>query len=138
MYWNERNLHLVGLPDGRIAELTMEASTDMGQTLRGLSRTGFVDGGTFNRKLANRTDFQLRRDQATGTLPTDARVEYRFRDTLGGWSPSYSLALGGSYQPVITKWALGMFRQRQHEISFTNVGDFVLAGASVTTETVES
>jgi hypothetical protein len=131
LYWNERNLHLVGLPDGRIAELTMEAATDMGQTLRGLSRTGFIDAGSFNRKKCERVDFQLRRDEGVGTLPTDARVEYRYRDTLGGWSPADSIALGGTYQPVATKWSKGIFRQRQHEISFTNANDFVLAGASM-------
>jgi len=133
-----KNKHLVGLSDGTIGEITMDATTDMGLTLRGLSRTGFIDAGTFNRKKCERVDFQLRRDQAVGTLPTDARTEYRYRDTLGTWSPPDVLMLGGSYQPVVTKWAKGMFIQRQHEISFTNASDFVLAGATMTLTTAES
>jgi hypothetical protein len=138
MYWPERNLHLVGLSDGRIAELTMDATTDMDFDLRGLSRTGFVDGGTFNRKTCQRVDFQLRRDQAVGATATDPRVEYRYRDSLGTWSQSDFIALGGSYQPVVTKWAKGQFRQRQHEISFTNASDFVLAGATMSVNVEES
>lgn len=138
LYWPEKNLHLVGLSDGTIAELTMEATTDMGNTLRGFARTGFQDAGSFNRKTCQRVDFQFRRDQAVGTAPTDPRVEYRYRDSLGAWSPADSLALGGSYQPVVTKWAKGQFRQRQHEISFSNAGDFILAGATMTLETMES
>ncbi len=138
MYWPERNLHLVGLDDGTIGELTMEATTDNGLTLRGLSRTGFGDAGTFNRKTCQRVDFQLRRDQAVGSSTTDPRIEYRSRDSLGTWNPSDSIALGGSYQPVVTKWAKGQFRQRQHEISFTNASDFVLAGATMSITTEES
>lgn len=138
MFSPTRNLHLVGLSDGRIAELTMDASTDMGQTLRGLSRTGFADQGTFNRKHCQRVQLQLRRDQAVGTEPTDARVEYRYRDNLGGWSASTAFPLGGSYEPVVDKWSLGVFRQRQHEISFTNAGGFLLAGATMTVEPMES
>lgn len=138
VYWAAQNMHLVGLSDGRIAELTMDATTDMGQTLRGLARTGFTDLGTFNRKTCQRVDFQFRRDAAVGVLPSDPRVEYRYRDSLGEWSPSDSLALGGSYQPVVTKWAKGQFRQRQHEISFSGASDFVLAGATMTTTTMES
>jgi hypothetical protein len=133
-----RNLHLVGLSDGTIAVLTMDASTDMGETLRGLDRTGFVDHGTFARKHCQRVQLQLRRDAAVGTEPTDARVEYRYRDTLGGWSASTAFPLGGSYEPVVDKWSQGVFRQRQHEISFTNARDFVLAGATITIEPLES
>lgn len=133
-----KNMHLVGLSDGTIGELTMEATTDNGMALRGLSRTGFVDAGTFNRKTCQRVDFQFRRDQAVGTTPADPRVEYRYRDSLGTWSQADSLALGGSYQPVVTKWGKGQFRQRQHEISFTNASDFVLAGATMTLDPVES
>lgn len=138
MFWPEKNLHLVGLADGTIGELTFDASTDKGKTLRGLARTGFMDVGSYNRKTCKRVDFQLRRDAATGITPADPRVEYRYRDSLGEWSPPDYLALGGSYQPVVTKWAKGQFRQRQHEIAFNNASDFVLAGASMTLETMES
>lgn len=138
LYWQDRNLHLVGLADGTIGELTMEASTDMGNTLRGFARTGFMDCGSYNRKHCQRVDFQLRRDQAVGTTPTDARMEYRYRDDLGGWSIPDEIPLGGSYQPVVTKWAKGLFRQRQHEISFTNVSNFTLTGASMAVTTLES
>lgn len=138
MYWEAQNKHLVGLSNGTIAELTMDATTDMGQTLRGFARTGFMDLGTFNRKTCQRVDFQLRRDLADGATSTDPQVEYRYRDSLGEWSAPDFLTLGGSYAPVVTKWSKGQFRQRQHEISFSNASDFVLAGATLTYETVES
>lgn len=133
-FWPDRNMHLVGLSDGTIAELSRDAATDMGKTLLGISRTGFQDRGTFTRKLCNRVQVQLRRDAAVGTAPTDPRVEYRYRDTLGQWSRSYPFPLGGSYQPVLDKWSLGMYRQREHEIRFSNASGFVLAGATETFE----
>lgn len=133
-----QNLHLVGLSDGTIGELTMEATTDMGKTIRGLSRTGFGDCGTFNRKKCDRVDFQLRRDQAVGTTPTDARMQYRYRDDLGAWSQADEIPLGGTYQPIATRWSKGVFCQRQHEISFTNASNFILAGASMTFTSMES
>lgn len=135
---SSRNVHLVGLSDGRIAEMTTEASTDMGQTLRGLVRTGFNDQGSFARKDCQRLFLQLRRDAVVGAEPTDPRVEYRFRDTLGSWSTSTAFPLGGSYEPIVDKWSQGIFRQRQHEISFTNAGGFVLSGAVMTFEQLES
>jgi hypothetical protein len=138
LYWAERNVHLIGLADGSIGELTMSATTDMGKTIRGVSRTGFLDGGTFNRKKCDRVDFQLRRDAAVGITPTDARMQYRYRDDLGAWSIADEIPLGGSYQPVVTKWSKGVFRQRQHEISFTNASNFVMTGASMTTTAMES
>lgn len=116
----------------------MDASTDMGQTLRGLARTGFSDYGTFSRKHCQRVQLQLRRDAAIGTEPTDPRVEYRYRDNLGGWSASTAFPLGGSYEPVVDKWSQGIFRQREHEISFSNANNFILAGATMTLETLES
>lgn len=125
------NVHLVGLENGTIGELTMDATTDMGATLRGFSRTGFTDFGTFNRKVCQRVDFQLRRDAATGTTATDPRMQYRYRDDLGAWSNPDDILLGGSYQPVVTKWSKGMFIQRQHEISFSNASNFILTGASL-------
>src|SRR6476620_3864968 len=137
-FWLDKKLHLVGLPDGTIGELTMSASTDKGWTLRGLSRTCVIDAGTFNRKTCQRVDFQLRRDQAVGITPVDPRVEYRYRDSPGTWSPTDSIVLGGSYQPVVTKWAKGQFRQRQHEISFSNASDFILGGATISLTVEES
>lgn len=138
VYWSLGKKHLVGLSDGTIGELTMEATTDMGKTLRGFARTGFQDNGTFARKTCQRVDFQLRRDAATGATTTDPRVQYRYRDSLGEWSQPDFLALGGSYTPVVTKWAKGQFRQRQHEIAFDGASDFVLAGATMTVTTEES
>lgn len=138
VYWADKNLHLVGLSDGTIGQLTMDATSDMGSVLKGVARTGFQDLGTFSRKTCQRVDFQFRRDAAVGATPTDPRVEYRYRDDLGAWSSADFLALGGQYQPVVTKWSKGQFRQRQHEISLNTASDFILAGATMTTQTMES
>lgn len=137
-FWSDKNLHLVGMSDGTIAQLSASASTDLGSTIRGQSRTGFQDRGTFSRKQCQRVALQVRRDASVTTTGTDPRVEYRYRDDLGQWSPVRTAQLGGTYQPVQPFWSLGMYRQREHEITLSNAAGFVLAGATESFEAVES
>ncbi len=131
-YWNERNVHLVGLADGRIAELTFEAHTDDVYPLAAESETGFQDRGTFVRKLCQRVQLQLRRGE---TVPPDVApvVELRYRDDLGNWKQALRFSMGAAeYQPIVDAWSLGMYRQRQWKLSYSGGGSFTLAGATET------
>jgi hypothetical protein len=43
-----------------------------------------------------------------------------------------TLGEAGDYATVVDAWSLGMYRTRQHEIRFTDAGEFILAGATET------
>jgi hypothetical protein len=137
-YWPDQNLHLVGLSDGRIAVLTFDAFLDDVHPIKAVSRTGFHDRGTLVRKQCNRIQAQLKRGATvpTATAPT---VELRYRDDLGAFKQAKALSLGaGDYQPVIDAWAVGMYRQRQWEITFIDNAEFVLTQAKETFTPAES
>jgi len=129
-YWAERNLHLVGLSDGTIGELTFDAATDNGLPIKAVSETGFQDHGTFLRKINERVYLQFRRG---GTAPpaTAPTVTLRYRDDLGAWKVAKSISMGAAnYQPTVPTDCLGEYRQRQWRIEWTGGSDFLLAGAS--------
>lgn len=129
-YWDDRRVHLVGLDDGTIGELSFSYGDDMGQTIRAISRPGFQDQGTFNRKMGQRVDLQLKRGD-TAPPATAPVVELRYRDDLGAWKSAKRFSMGaGQYQPVVTAWAQGMYIQRQYELQWSGGGGFLLAGAT--------
>lgn len=134
VYWPERNVHLVGLADGSIGEMTTDAYSDMGETIKAISRTGFRDGGTGVRKLCQRVQLTMKRG-ATLSGATAPIAELRYRDDLGAFNTIASYSLGAAdYTPTIDKWSLGMYRDRQYELAFENNAEFVLTGARETVE----
>lgn len=134
-YWDSQgqNMHLVGMPDGTIAELTPLANDDLGTTIKAVSRTGFQNRGTFTRKLCNRARLQFR-----GPMPasTSQVVELRYRDDLGGFKRAIQWSPGK--QPVVEKYNLGIYRQRQWEVEWSGGGQFVLTGATESLEMGDS
>lgn len=132
-YWPDKKLHLVGLSDGRIAQLSTSATQDDGKQIIARSRTGFVDRGTFNYKTGERVQLQLKRG-FTAPGSTAPVVEYRYRDDFGDFQPAVRRSLGnaGDYGTVVDAFSLGMYRNREHEVSFTDAGEFILAGATET------
>ncbi len=139
VYWPEKNLHLVGLDDGNIGQLSLEATTELGETVKALCRTGFRDGGTLSRKLCQRLQVTLRRGFTATTEDVVPSAEIRYRDDLGAFSNPLTFSLGaGDYTPTLERWGLGMYRQRQYELSFTGAVEFVLVEAKETTQLAES
>jgi hypothetical protein len=133
-YWAEQNMHLVGLADGTIVSMSLDAPNENGLPVRALSRTGFVDRGTFVRKTCDRVQLQLRRG---GTAQSEEApdVEVRYRDDLGAFARTsrIDMGVGGSYDTVVDAgWALGIYRSRQWEIDWTGGSDFLLAGVTET------
>ena len=137
-YWPQQNIHLVGLSDGTIGLLDFGSTTELGQTVVAKSRTGFVDQGTLVRKLSQRMQLTMKRG---ATLPgsTAPVVELAYRDDLGSFQPAIQYSLGaGDYRATIYKWSLGMYRNRQWELTFTAAAEFLLASAVETYELSES
>jgi hypothetical protein len=130
-----QNLHLVGLDDGTIGELTYEAVDDNGTPIKAVSRTGFQDHGTFARKNCQRVQMQMRRGGTTPPGPAPV-VEIRYRDDLGAFRPvlRWSMGIGGDYQPVVDRWSCGIYRQREWELEWSGGAGFIMTGA---TESIE-
>ena len=79
-WWAERRKHIVGLADGTLAELSFNAQSDLGDTLRWVVRTGFEDYGSNFYK--NSDEIYLRVRGATDVNP---EIEVKWRDTLGAF-----------------------------------------------------
>jgi hypothetical protein len=135
--WNEKNLHLVGLADGSIAELSRSAYTDMGEPLMWLSRTGFDDKGDARLlKHAEALTMVLRRGRADAT----AQLAVRWRNDNGPWKPPVMVTLGtpGDFNPVSRVRPCGSYRTRQWEISGSSEAAHLLASAQETFSTEEA
>lgn len=135
-YWAEQNIHLVGLADGTIAEMTFDAFKDMTYDIKAISRTGFMDVGIGNRKLCQRLQVQMKRSAAPAN--DNAIAEIRYRDDLGAFGVPVNFPLGSDYAPTLNKYAIGMFRERQWELAFQNNAECVLTGARVLLEPGDS
>lgn len=126
-YWPEHNIHLVGLADGRIVEMTFDVQTDMGLNIKAIARTGFRGGPV--RRLCQRVQLTMKRG-ATVPGDTPGTVELRYRDDLGTFQRAVAYSLGAAdYTPTIEAWSLGMYRDRQYELAFENNAEFVLTRA---------
>lgn len=131
-YWADKNLHLVGLSDGRIGVLTFDSFQDDGRPIKCVARPGFQDWGSLKRKSCERVQLQMKRG---ATLPGESapEVELRYRDGLGAFRSAIRKSLGaGDYNPVVDKYALGMYRARQYELVYNANAEFVLTGAMET------
>lgn len=130
-YWPDQNMHLVGMPNGTIASLSFDATTDLGAPLVAVAETGFQNRGTFTRKLCQRARLQFRRGGTAQPGPAPV-VELKYRDDLGAFKPviQWSAGVAGDYQPVVERYNAGMYRQRQWQLSWTGGGPFVMTGAT--------
>lgn len=135
-FWADRNVHLVGMADGTIVEMTFDAYQDMDLSIKAISRTGFHDNGTGNRKICARLQLQMRRSAAPAN--DNAIAEVRYRNDLGAFGLPVNYPLGGDYSPTVTKYALGMYRERQYELTFQNNIACVLTAAREKIETGDS
>lgn len=139
VYWPDENLHLVGLADGTIGTLSLDATVELSQGVKAVSRTGFMDGGTSNRKLSKVLRLKLRRGTTATTSSTVPVAEIAYRDDLGAFVGRQQFSLGaGDYAPVIERWGLGQYRTRQYELTFMGSAEFVLSEAKEMLEPCET
>jgi hypothetical protein len=126
-YWEEQNLHLVGMADGTIAQLDSTTGTDLGATIKAEVVTGFLNRETDAWKSCDAVRLTFKRGQASG--PTEPQVLLSWRDGQGAFSSPLRLGLGvaGDQMFTIERRSLGMYRARQWKLEFTDAVDFVLA-----------
>ena len=81
--------HLVGMPDGSIAELSLDAHSDLNDALRWEIVTEFRGG--VGKRHAIEVQWPMRRGEATDET---AAVDVSWRDDRGAFQPSLSMSLG--------------------------------------------
>jgi hypothetical protein len=120
------NENVVGLSDGRVAKLDVEAGTDLGEAFWAGITTGFQDRGTSARKQCKAVHLTLRRG-----VSSDAYAQLQWRDDEGPWGDPCNIPLGpaGDRQPVVTLRSLGVYRKRDWRFSFHGTASFALASA---------
>ncbi len=125
--------NVVGLSDGRVAQLAAEQTADEGyDSVLGSVTTGFQDRDTAAVKRCASVALTVRRERGVGF----ARGWLEWRDELGPWTPGIEVqvAPGQSHGEVVTFYSLGTYRTRQWRFSFDSSADLVLASARETFE----
>lgn len=128
----EAHDNLVGLLDGRIGRLSLDATTDFGTKIVARVDTGYLSRGTDARKHCKCVRVALKRGLTSGT---DAPVAYlMWRDQPGPWGQPLEISLGetGETEPVLEFRSLGVYRRRQWRFEFS--GSEALGLVSVTEE----
>lgn len=128
LYWRNRRVHLIGLADGTIGELSFDARTDMGTPINWVARTGALRGPT--RRDVQRIQLIMRRGEATD--PGSA-VRLSWRDDGKDWVDPLVRTFGTSTDPnpVINVAPAGApHYTREYEVSSTAEEAFLLAEAN--------
>jgi hypothetical protein len=128
-YWPERNLHLVGMEDGSIAQLSTSAYTDLGDQIVAEVTTGFINHDTDAVKFTDALRLTFKRGQTASTEP---KVFLSWRDDLGAFGDPIQIGLGttGDYVSTVTLRTLGGYRRRQWKLLFSADAELVLASVT--------
>jgi hypothetical protein len=120
--WNK---HLImSRIDGKIYELRRDVFTDDGEEMVSFRRTGWLDHGTFNRKICDQFFVKCKAGQAD-----PAKLLIRWRDDgREEWSPFMELTLSpvGQRNFISKNNRFGMYRSRQYEFRISDNADLVL------------
>jgi hypothetical protein len=122
--------NIVGTTDGKIGQLSLTSSTDLGEAIVARSTTGYLDRGTDARKNCKVVRLALRRGRATGASGPNGFLCWR--DRPGPWQGRVPVDLGGSKDTeiVVELRSLGVYRRRQWMFEFSGTEELVLARAS--------
>lgn len=129
--------NIVGLTDGRVGVLSVDAFDDMGTTIRAYATSGHQDHGTSNRKHCKRVQLQFARRDFDST--TEAEVQLSYRDDLNEWAAPLRLRFDATDRsPVVNLDSLGIYRLRDWRIEFMGSANMVLSKATETFEVLDN
>lgn len=135
LWWSKRRVHLVGMPDGTIRELSLDAHTDMADPIKWHIRTGFEEAP--GRTYVAEARFPVRRGEATSSAST---VEVSWRDDEGPFCSPIEATLGteGEGDPdIVISPAGDSHRRRQWDLTGSGPDVYRLAPGKATYEEVE-
>ena len=122
--WNK---HLImSRLDGRIFELDRNTFDDAGNEMISYRRTGWLNNGTYNRKVCDQLYVKVKRGEGDiGTL----MIRWR-DDGRAEWGNWFEVALSpiGDRDFVSKNNRFGMYRSRQYEFRISGAADLVLVG----------
>lgn len=123
-------VNLVGLTDGRIAELDLNTATDFGEPINASVTTGYQNRGTDLLKQCRAIRIALRRGEPGSADEPVGKIWWR--DDTGEWEPPLEVAFGesGEREIVVTFRGLGIYRRRQWRFEFLGEQVFSLVGAT--------
>jgi len=122
-YFPQHDLHLVGMADGRIMKLDMDATTDDGDLLYGEMVSGFLDRGSGRLKLCEAVKLTFR--HTPGTSP---RVSLSWRDDTGAYGNPIDFTVTSSGMLEIR--SLGTYRQREYRLTMSDDAPLTLVAAT--------
>lgn len=131
-------LNVVGLSDGTIRLLTLDAETDLGAAIVAYSRTGFLDRESNNRKQTTAVHLALKREPE---LSRNVVCYLEWRDDLSSEWNEVAIELSaddGDLSPVIPLYSLGVYRRRQWRFRFPDSKGLFLVKATETFEDLGS
>jgi len=132
--WNK---HLIlSSIDNTIYELQRETFTDNGETIAAFRRSGWVNHGTFNRKICDQFYIKCK-----AGLSDTAKLLFRWRDDGDEeWSEFAELELGpvGQRDFLARETQMGSYHSRQYEFRFTEDSDLVLCSVEAEVRGVSS
>lgn len=122
--------NIVGLADGRVAQLSFAASTDLGDPINSNVTTGYENRGTDHLKHCAAVRLALRRGETQTSSSPHAWL--RYRDRPGPWAASIPVRLGrtGDTEVVVNLRSLGTYRRRQWQFEFIGAEGLVLLSAT--------
>jgi hypothetical protein len=123
---------LVGTTTGYVGELSLNATTDLGSTIRAQVTTGYLNRDTDAKKHCQCVRFSLRRGSVATTPGPQAY--FGWRDRPGAWDARIPIDLGssGDTEIVVEFRSLGVYRRRQWFFEFS--GDSALSLVSADEE----
>lgn len=122
--------NVVGLTDGRVAKLSLDATTDLGDPINAYTVTGYENRDTDMKKHCQCVRLTLRRGSTTSSTGPVGFLSWR--DKPGPWEPRIPVRLGRSNDthPVLEFRSLGTYRRRQWMFEFSGTEDLALISAS--------
>jgi hypothetical protein len=121
--------NVVGLTNGKIGALSLDAFDDMGSTLEASVTSGFQDHGTDALKHCKALNLIFARPSLTGTSTATVFVSYR--DGEGAWSdPITHKFTAYDQSPEVPLRSLGTYRRRDWRVQWGDGQDVRLVSAT--------
>lgn len=135
---SDLNKNVVGLEDGRIAELSFASQTDLGDPINASVTSGYENRATDNLKHCIAVRVALRRGESQSATGPIAWLTWR--DRPGAWQGRIPVSLGRSSDTeiVVSFRSLGTYRRRQWGFEFTGTEALVLVGVTEEYEVLET
>jgi hypothetical protein len=135
VFWEDKNIHLVGLADGSIAELSLDATSDNGDALRCVARMGFTAPPTDADTIQARETRMRMRSLSDAVM--EGSIDVRWRDGVEKFRPALRRTFTRKRPTAVINPCGTPYQQRQYEFSWDAADAVYLAGVTEVLEELE-